>query len=49
MCREADLAKFAKFQPDPGMCKSSVDAALALVLATRQGPVWTDGAQEARA
>jgi hypothetical protein len=34
LCREADLAKFARFQPDVGACKTSIDAAFAIVTAT---------------
>ena len=33
-CEEADLAKFAKFQPDAAACKTSIDSALHLVQTT---------------
>ena len=33
-CQEADLVKFAKLQPDANACKTSVDAAIAMVNAT---------------
>ena len=33
-CQEADLVKFAKLQPDMNACKTSVDAAIAMVQAT---------------